>query len=148
MRDLAALTIHLLVTIARLLGPGGARSVVDESLLVKHQLLILNRSRTRAPALHPADRIFAGLVSILMIPARLMRSAIVLKPSTILRFHKALVKRKYRLLFTSINRSKPGLQRTLSRAGFSHCQHETKKSRIRVSTYRQSNFTHLQYSCR
>ena len=43
-----------------------------------------------------------------MHPARLMRSAIVLKPLTILRFHKALVKRKYRLLFTSINRSKPG----------------------------------------
>lgn len=34
MRDLAALTIHLLVTIARLVGPGGARSVVAESLLV------------------------------------------------------------------------------------------------------------------
>jgi len=32
MRDLAALTIHLLVTIARLLGPGDARSVVAESL--------------------------------------------------------------------------------------------------------------------
>ena len=94
MRDLAALTIHLLVTIARLLGLGGARSVIAESLLIKHQLLILNRSRTRALALHPADRIFAGLASILMHPTRLMRSSIVLKPSTMLRFHKALVKRK------------------------------------------------------
>jgi len=108
MRDLVALTIHLLVTIARLLWPGGARSVVAESLLIKHLLLILNRSRTRAPSLHPADRIFTGLVSILMRPTWLKRSAIVLKPSTILRFHKTLVKRKYHLLFTSINRSKPG----------------------------------------
>ena len=110
MRDLAALTIYLLITIARLVGPGGARSVVAESLLIKHQLLILNRSRTGAPALHPADRFFAGLASILMRPTRLMRSAIVVKPSTILRFHIALVKRKYRLLFTSINRGKPGLK--------------------------------------
>ena len=35
-RDLAVLFLHLLATIARLVGPGGARSVVTESLLVKH----------------------------------------------------------------------------------------------------------------
>jgi hypothetical protein len=45
-RDLAVLLLHLLATVARLVGPGGARSVVAESVLVKHQLLILNRSRT------------------------------------------------------------------------------------------------------
>jgi transposase InsO family protein len=44
----------------------------------------------------------------LMHPTRLLRSAIVLKPSTILSFHRALVKRKYRLLFTPKNRGKPG----------------------------------------
>ena len=43
-----------------------------------------------------------------MRPARLLRSAIVLRPSTILSFHKALVKRTYRLLFTPKNRGKPG----------------------------------------
>jgi transposase InsO family protein len=43
-----------------------------------------------------------------MRPARSLRSAIVLKPSTILSFHRALVKRKYRLLFTPKNRGKPG----------------------------------------
>ena len=42
-RDLAVLFLHLLVTVARLAGPGGARSVVAESVLVKQQLLILNR---------------------------------------------------------------------------------------------------------
>jgi putative transposase len=44
-RDLAVRFLHLLVTVARLAGPGGARSVVGESVLVKHQLLVLNRSR-------------------------------------------------------------------------------------------------------
>ncbi len=47
--ELALLFIHLVVTVARLLGPGGTRSVVAESLLDKRQLLILKRSRTRAP---------------------------------------------------------------------------------------------------
>jgi hypothetical protein len=41
-RDQAVLFLHLLVTVARLAGPGGARSVVAESVLAKHQLLILN----------------------------------------------------------------------------------------------------------
>jgi hypothetical protein len=50
-RDLAVLFLHLLATVARLAGPGGAHSVVAESLLVKHQLLILNRSRKRSPNL-------------------------------------------------------------------------------------------------
>jgi putative transposase len=108
MRDLALLFIHLLVTIARLLGPGGARSVVAESLLVKHQLVVLNRSRSRAPSLRPMDRVIVGLCAIWMRPARLLRSAIVLKPSTVLNFHRALVKRKYRLLFTPRTRGKPG----------------------------------------
>jgi hypothetical protein len=61
MRDLVILFLHLLATIARLAGPGGARSVVAESVLVKHQLLILNRSRKRSPNLHFTDRMVAGL---------------------------------------------------------------------------------------
>ncbi len=102
------LFIHLVVTVARLLGHGGTRSVVAESLLVKHQLLILNRSRNRAPDLRPSDRFIVGFCAILMRPARLLRAAIILKPSTILRIHRDLVKRKYRLLFTPKTRSKPG----------------------------------------
>ena len=107
MRDMAILAIHLIVTVAKLLLPGGARSVVSESLLLKHQLLILNRSRARAPNLRTIDRIIASLCAGLMRPARLLRSAIVLKPSTLMAFHRALVNRKYRLLFTP-RRRKPG----------------------------------------
>jgi len=60
MRDLAILFIHLVVTVARLFEPNGARSSVTESLLVKHQLLIRNRSRERAPDLRPMDRVITG----------------------------------------------------------------------------------------
>src|SRR5688500_20040872 len=108
MRDLAVLFVHLIATVARLLGRGGARSVVAESLLLKHQLLILNRSRARAPNLRPIDRVIASLCAGLMRPPRLLRSAIVLKPSTIMAFHRALVRRKYRLLFSPQRRGRPG----------------------------------------
>src|SRR5712691_12941331 len=37
MRNLVVLFIHLIATLARLLGPGGVRSLVAESLLLKHQ---------------------------------------------------------------------------------------------------------------
>jgi hypothetical protein len=72
-----------IATLARLLGPGGIRSVVAESILVKQQLLILNRSRQRSPNLRSSDRLVAGLCALLIRPARLIRSAIVLKPSTL-----------------------------------------------------------------
>ena len=108
MGDLAIFFVHLLVTLARLAGPGGVRSVVAESVLVKHQLVILNRSRRRAPPLRISDRLVAGLCTLLIRPIRLVHSAIVLKPSTLLHFHQALKKRKYRLLFSPRSRHKPG----------------------------------------
>lgn len=56
MKDLLLLLVHLLSTIAKLLGPGGAKSVVAQSLIMKQQLLIANRSRRRAPSLCAFDR--------------------------------------------------------------------------------------------
>ena len=59
MRELFILAIHLLVAIAKLMRPGGARAVVAEPLLLKHPLLISNRSRQRAPNLSALDRTFS-----------------------------------------------------------------------------------------
>ncbi len=108
MRDLAILFIHLFATIARLMRPGGGRAVVAESLLVKHQLVILNRGRERAPNLRPMDRVMADLCTLFIRPGRLLRIAVVLRPSTLLAFHASLVKRKYRQLFSPKRRGKPG----------------------------------------
>jgi hypothetical protein len=55
MKDLLELITHLLSTIAKLLGPGGARAVVADSLLMKQQLLIINRMRRRAPNIAVQD---------------------------------------------------------------------------------------------
>ena len=108
MRDLIVLLVHLVSTVLRLARSGGLRSVVAESVLLKHQLLIVNRSRRRAPNLRVVDRLIAGFCSLWITQARLLRAAIVLKPSTLLHFHRALVQRKYRLLFSPKQRPKPG----------------------------------------
>ncbi len=108
MRDFLILFVHLIVTVVRLAGPGGLRSVVAESALVRYQLLILNRGRKRAPNLRPTDRIIAGLCTLFMRRARTLRSAIVLKASTLLHLHAVLCKRKYRTLFSPQRRHRPG----------------------------------------
>ena len=108
MRDFVILFIHMIVTLARLARLGGLRSVVAESVLVRHQLLILNRGRKRSPNLRASDRIIAGLCTLFMRSARVLRSAIVLKPSTLLHLQSMLLKRKYRILFSPGQRCRPG----------------------------------------
>jgi len=51
MRHVVILLVHLITAVLRLVRPGGVRAVVAESVLAKHQLLIFDRSRRRAPNL-------------------------------------------------------------------------------------------------
>jgi len=99
MKDLLRLLAHLLTTLAKLLGPGGARAIVADSLLMKQQLLIINRSRQRTSNLTAIDRVLLGFWK---------RVAVILRPSTLLKFHDMLKKRKYRLLYSSGRKGKPG----------------------------------------
>jgi transposase InsO family protein len=109
MRELLLLAVHLIVTIAKLMRPGGARAVAAESLLLKHQLQISNRSRHRAPNLTSLDRFVLGLTTLFISPHRIAKLATILRPATLLKFHKVLVGRKYHLLFAaSATRRKPG----------------------------------------
>jgi putative transposase len=91
-----------------LLRHGGMKAVVAENLLLKQQLLVLTRSRKRAPNLSPFDRFFLGLWSTFLDPRRIKRVAFLVQPSTLLKFHQALVKRKYLLLYSSPNRRTSG----------------------------------------
>lgn len=108
MRSLLFLFIYFLTTLAKLLGPGGIKAVHAENLLIKQQLLVINRTRYRAPALSPVDRVCMGWLSLFITPRRLLRAAVVIKPATLPRFHRALIQRKYRLLFSSRHGDKPG----------------------------------------
>ena len=94
MRELLTLAIHLLVTYAKLLRPGGVRAVAAESLLLKHQLRISNRSRQRAPNLTSVDRFVLGLTTLLISPGRIPKLGAFVKPATLFKFHTALVERE------------------------------------------------------
>ncbi|MGC1951678.1 MAG: integrase core domain-containing protein [Gammaproteobacteria bacterium] len=108
MKDLLILLAHLLTTVAKLLGPGGAKAVVAASLLMQQQLLIMNRARRRAPNLTALDRFLLGFWSLLLSPRHIQRAGVIIRPSTLLKFHRLLKQRKYRLLYSAGRRGKPG----------------------------------------
>ena len=108
MREVVVLFLHLIVTVARRARPGGLGSVVAESILVKHQLLILNCGRKRAPHLRAPDRILAGWCTLFIRRVRVFRSATVLRPSPLVRLHDWLGKPKYRMLFSPKGGRRPG----------------------------------------
>ena len=109
LKDVLLTIFHGAVVVAKLLGPGGVRAVVAENLLLKHQLIVLRRPRRRAPNLTVWDRFLFGFGSLFLGPGRIRKIAIGLQPSTLLTFHEALVRQKYRRLFSSNYRpKKPG----------------------------------------
>ena len=120
MKAVLLILLHLAVTAAKLCGPGGVRAVIAENLLLKQQLIVLRRPRQRAPNLTVGDRLLCGFGSLFLSPERIRRVAIGLRPSTLLTFHQALVRRKYRRLFSSDPRPKkpgpPGPSEALIRA--------------------------------
>ena len=108
MRDVTYLLFHLLTTLAKLIRPGGSRAVIAENLLLKQQMIIHSRSRQRAPNLSTQDRTLLGFWTLFLNPRRIVRAAIIITPSTLLSFHNALKKRKYRLLYSPRGGRKPG----------------------------------------
>jgi len=108
MRNVLLALLHLAVTAAKLCGAGGVRAVMAENLLLKQQLLVLRRARKRAPNLTSSDRLLCGFWSIFLSPGRIRKAAIALQPSTLLAFHQALVRRKYRQFSSTPCRRKPG----------------------------------------
>ncbi len=108
MKDLLALLLHLLTMIAKLPGPGGIKAVVADSLLMKQQLLVINRARRRAPNLSTLDRCLFGFWSLFLDPHRIQRAAVIIRPSTLFKFHNLLKQRKYRLFYSSGKKRKPG----------------------------------------
>ncbi|MEN8107756.1 MAG: hypothetical protein ABFS22_07090 [Pseudomonadota bacterium] len=74
---------------------------------MKQQLLIISCSRRRAPNLSTIDRFLFGFWSLFLDPRRIQRAAVIIRPSTLLRFHELLKKRKYRLLYSASRKGKP-----------------------------------------
>jgi len=108
MKSAVLLVVHSLVLIVKALQPGGVKALIAENLLLKHQLGILARARHKSPNLKTSDRFLLGALSLLVSPRRLFAVAIIIKPATLLKFHRALVRRKYRRLFSNEGHRRPG----------------------------------------
>ena len=108
MKDIWLLLIHRLTAAAKLLGPGGVKGIIAENLLLKQLLLVVCRTRQRAPNLSAANRFLLGFCSLFLSPGRVMKTAVGIRPSTLLRLRDYLVRQKYRALFLRHTRGKSG----------------------------------------
>ncbi len=97
--------VRIIIKLSR---PAGVKSLACENITLRQQLMILSRQRKRSPRLKASDRVLLGLLGNWIRPKRLAKVAILIKPATILKFHRALVKRKYRLLFSNKTPKKSG----------------------------------------
>ena len=100
------------------------------------QLIIHNRSRKRAPNLTTKDRVLLGFMSFFLSPRRMARAAIIIKPSTLLSFQKALKKRKVSPVVFAWWRQKTRTEGTVERSHQHHCRDEAAQPSIWVSAHR------------
>jgi hypothetical protein len=115
MREVFILIAHLLVTWQSLPGRAVLAQVAAESLAVKHQLLIMKRAQRRARKLTPWDRLVLRVCAFFVSPKLLHNMAVILKPSTLFYFHRALIRRKYHLLYSPSKRRRPGPRGSVKR---------------------------------
>jgi len=106
-KDLLVLLAHLLTTLAKLLGPSGTRAMIADNLLTKQQLLIISRPTN----LSTVDKILLGFWSLFLSTHRVQQAAVVVRPSTLLRFHEAPKKSaNIAFSFHSLRNASPGLK--------------------------------------
>ncbi len=100
--------LYLLAVLMKILRPGGVKAIAAENLALKQQLITMARHQKRSPKLKTSDRIIFGFLTAWINPKRLSRIAVIIRSATLLKFHKAIIKRKYRLLFSNKSPKKPG----------------------------------------
>ena len=91
----------------KIVKPGGIKAIAAENIALRQQLITLSRQYKRSPKLTTSDRILFGFLSNLISPKRWNKIAILIKPATILKFHQALVNKKYQILFSRKTPRKP-----------------------------------------
>ncbi len=108
MIKLLGLIFTFIMAFLRLLRAGSVLGIVAENIALRKQLISVSRHHKRAPNLITIDRMIFGFLTSMINPKRLFRIGIILKPATLLKYHKALVKRKYHLLYSAKSQKKPG----------------------------------------
>jgi len=108
MKILWNIIVRFLSTLLKLRKPKGVSNIVAENLLLRLQLINLTTKRKRSPPTSTIERILFGFFAAFINPRRLSKACISISCSTVLRLHKALVKKKYSVLFSNKNKKKPG----------------------------------------
>lgn len=85
--------VHVLAALTKLFRLGNAKVLATENLALRHQLIVMGRTRERAPNLTAANRVVPGVCTLLIPSKRMTRIAVVVRPSTLLRIHRLLVQR-------------------------------------------------------
>ena len=99
---------YFLRTLLVFIKPAGGKALMAENIMLRKQLIILSRGRKRAPNLNLWDRLGFAFLAAIVRPKRLARTAIIIRPSMLIKFHKAPIKRKYHALFSNKSKRKPG----------------------------------------
>ncbi|HAR41665.1 MAG TPA: hypothetical protein DCS07_03405 [Bdellovibrionales bacterium] len=107
MSSILRLILDVIVLMARLSSPNGKSLLIAEHLLVRQQLLMLRRKSSKAPRLSLRDRLVFAVAALFIRSSRLPKLSVVVAHSTLLKLYKALVNRKYSILFGNKSR-KPG----------------------------------------
>jgi len=108
MKQLLIITFHAVRALLKLLKPGGANSLIAENIALRQQLIVINRSHKRSLNLTTWDRLGFAFLAGLILPKRILKTAIILKPATLLKLHKSLINKKYSNLFSRKSYMKPG----------------------------------------
>jgi hypothetical protein len=90
MIEIGTKILDVVCLLLRLSRPGGAQGLVAVVLLLRQELLVLKRGKTKCPPLTTWDRLIMGLCTLFMTPKRIRKSAIAIAASTLLDFHRAL----------------------------------------------------------
>jgi len=88
--------------------PNGVKALMAENLILRKQIINLSKKHQRSPKLSLIDRLIFAILAHFIKSKRLMKPAIMIKLATILKFHKALINKKYRILFSAKSPKKPG----------------------------------------
>jgi len=88
----------------------GFKKIVSENIILKQQLVVTSRKLNKCPPLNTSDRIIFSAFSLFIDVKRIPKTAIIISKETLLKFHRALIKRKYSILFGQKSKE-PGRKR-------------------------------------
>lgn len=126
---------NIVAIMLKLSRSGGSKALASENLILKQQLLTMKKKLKRSPKLSTSERVIYGFLTTFVSKNRLSKIAVIISPATLLKFHKALVKRKYRHLFSNKYPNKPGPKGPSEKLISLILEIKKKKSTLWLSSY-------------